>query len=207
MKRCIVIGSMPVEIDLNSIIKTDDFIFCADGGYLQAQKQGVTPHVIVGDFDSSPQPQNTTAVIEKLPVEKDDTDTYHIARQIVRDGFTHAVFCGVTGGRLDHTFANIQMLKFLAEQGVEAVIADKTTQMRVVKDASFTLPVMENSYFSVFSLDEKCTGVSETGGKYQLCNVELTNSFPIGVSNEFCGKDVTISVKKGSLLVITTGKD
>ena len=142
MKRCIVIGSMPVEIDLNSIIKTDDFIFCADGGYLQAQKHGVTPHVIVGDFDSSPQPQNTTAVIEKLPVEKDDTDTYHIARQIVRDGFTHAVFCGVTGGRLDHTFANIQMLKFLAEQGVEAVIVDKTTQMRVVKDASFTLPVM-----------------------------------------------------------------
>ena len=114
MKRCIVIGSMPVEIDLNRIINDDDFVFCADGGYLQAQKQGVVPHVIVGDFDSSPQPQDTTAVIEKLPVEKDDTDTYHIARQIVCDGFTHAVFCGVTGGRLDHTFANIQMLKFLA---------------------------------------------------------------------------------------------
>ena len=126
---------------------------------------------------------------------------------IVRDGFTDAVFCGVTGGRLDHTFANIQMLKFLAEQGVDAVIVDKTTQIRVVKDTNFTLPAMENSYFSVFSLDEKCTGVSETGGKYELCDVELTNSFPIGVSNEFCGRPVTISVKKGSLLVMTTGKD
>ena len=207
MKRCIVIGSMPVEIDLNRIINADDFVFCADGGYLQAQKQDIVPHVIVGDFDSSPQPQDTTAVIEKLPVEKDDTDTYHIARQIVCDGFTHAVFCGVTGGRLDHTFANIQMLKFLAEQGVDAVIVDKTTQIRVVKDTSFTLPAMENSYFSVFSLDEKCTGVSETGGKYQICDVELTNSFPNGVSNEFCGRPVTISVKKGSLLVMTTGKD
>jgi hypothetical protein len=30
MKRCIVIGSMPVEFDLKSIIEQDDYIICAD---------------------------------------------------------------------------------------------------------------------------------------------------------------------------------
>ena len=59
----------------------------------------------------------------------------------------------------------------------------------------------------MFSLDEKCTGVSEKGGKYELSDVELTNDFPIGVSNEFTGNPVTISVKNGSLLIITTKKD
>lgn len=207
MKRCIVIGSMPVDIYLKSIVEPTDFIFCADGGYLQAQRQGIVPDVIVGDFDSSPQPQNCSAQIIKLPVVKDDTDTYHIARQIVEEGFTHAVFCGVTGGRPDHTFANIQMLKFLAQNGVNAQIIDENSTYTVIKDGSIELPARENCYFSVFALDEKCTGVTETGGFYEIADAELTNDYPIGVSNEFVGKPVTISVKKGSLLVITTGKD
>ncbi|MBQ6896518.1 MAG: hypothetical protein IJN69_04845 [Oscillospiraceae bacterium] len=37
--------------------------------------------------------------------------------------------------------------------------------------------------------------------------MELTNDFPVGVSNEFAGKPVEITVKKGALLIITTRKD
>ena len=207
MKRCIVIGSMPVDFDLKSIIKADDFIFCADGGYVHAEKQGVVPNVIVGDFDSSVQPKQTSAQVVKLPVVKDDTDTYHIARQIVKEGYTHAIFCGVTGGRLDHTIANIQMLKFLEQNGVDATIVDKDTTIKVIINRKTVLQPQNDRYFSVFSLDEECVGVSEEGGKYSVCNAVLTNSFPIGVSNEFCGIPVEISVKKGSLLIITTKKD
>ena len=207
MKRCIVIGSMPVETDLKGIILSDDIIYCADGGYIEAQKQGITPHIIVGDFDSSSQPDNTSAEIVKLPVIKDDTDTYYIARQIVESGFTHAVFFGVTGGRPDHTFANLQMLKFLAQNGIEAKIIDKNSTYTVVENGEITLFPQNNCYFSVFSLNEKCSGVSEKGGKYELSDVELTNDFPIGVSNEFIGNPVTVSVKNGSLLIITTKKD
>ena len=207
MKRCIIIGSMPVETDLKNIVLSDDTVYCADGGYIETQKQGITPHIVVGDFDSSPQPDNLSAEIVKLPVVKDDTDTYYIAREIVKAGFTHAIFFGVTGGRPDHTFANLQMLKFLAKNGIEAKIIDKNSTYTVIKNGEITLPPQDNCYFSVFSLDEKCTGVSEKGGKYELSDVELTNDFPIGVSNEFTGNPVTISVKNGSLLIITTKKD
>ncbi|MBQ6929580.1 MAG: thiamine diphosphokinase [Oscillospiraceae bacterium] len=207
MKRCIVIGSMPVDFDLKSIIQPDDFIYCADGGYVHAQNQGIVPYIIVGDFDSSVQPADTQAKVIKLPCEKDDTDTYYIARQIVAEGYTNAVFCGVTGGRLDHTFANIQMLKFLEANGVDAAIVDKDTTLNVITDRSITLSPQNDRYFSVFALDSKCIGVSEKGGKYQLSDVEITNDFPIGVSNEFIGKAVEISVKNGSLLIITTKKD
>ena len=207
MKRCIVIGSMPVDFDLNSIIAQDDFIFCADGGYVHAEKQGIVPNVIVGDFDSSAQPLATKAQVVKLPCEKDDTDTYYIARQIVAQGYTHAVFCGVTGGRLDHTIANIQMLKFLEQNGVDATMMDKNTIINVIINRKKVLNPQKDCYFSVFSMDEKCTGVSETGAKYQLSDVEITNSFPVGVSNEFTDKPVEISVKDGTLLIITTKKD
>ncbi len=207
MKRCVVIGSMPVEFELKTIINPDDFIICADRGYLNAQQQGVEPHLIIGDFDSAPQPENTRAEVVILPTVKDDTDSYYIARQIVKEGFTHAVFCGVTGGRPDHTFANIQMLKFLEKNGVKTQIIDKNSTYRVLIDGATVLSPKENCYFSVFSLDEKCTGVSEKGGKYELSNVELTNDFPIGVSNEFAGKPVEITVQKGTVLIITTEKD
>ena len=207
MKRCIVIGSMPVETDLKSIISQEDIIYCADGGYLEVEKQGIIPHIIVGDFDSSPQPDITGVNIVKLPVIKDDTDTYYIARQIVKEGFTHAVFCGVTGGRPDHTFANIQMLKFLALNGVNAKIIDRNSTYTVVCNGEITIEAQKNCYFSVFSLDEKCLGVTEKGGFYEINDAEITNDFPIGVSNEFIGNPVTISVNKGSLLIITTKKD
>ena len=207
MKRCIVIGSMPVEFDLNNIITAQDYIICADRGYLHAKSQNVQPHLIVGDFDSAPPPSDTSAEVVTLPTVKDDTDSYYIARQIVKGGYTHAVFCGVTGGRPDHTFANIQMLKFMAKNGVDAVIVDKDSIYTVLVDGTTVLSPKENCYFSIFSLDEKCIGVSEKGGKYELSDVELTNDFPIGVSNEFAGKPVEITVKKGALLIITTKKD
>ncbi|MEG1896119.1 MAG: thiamine diphosphokinase [Oscillospiraceae bacterium] len=206
MKRCIVIGSMPVEIPLKKLIKAGDFIFCADGGYLEAKKQGITPNMIVGDFDSSEKPTDTQAFVLALPAEKDDTDTYYIARHIVENNFTDALFCGVTGGRLEHTIANLQMLKFLAANRVNATIMDKTSQIMVLTDGKILLPPMENKYFSIFSMNEKAEGVSEKGAKYQLDGVEVTNEYPIGISNEFVGKEVEIQVEKGSLLLIITDK-
>ena len=99
------------------------------------------------------------------------------------------------------------MLKFLEQNGVDATIMDKDTTINVIINRNKVLAPQKDRYFSVFSMDEKCTGVSETGGKYQLCDVKITNDFPIGVSNEFTDKSVEISVKNGTLLIITTKKD
>ncbi|MEG2928543.1 MAG: thiamine diphosphokinase [Oscillospiraceae bacterium] len=206
MKRCVVIGSMPVNIPLKELIKEGDFVFCADGGYLQAQKQNIIPNMIVGDFDSSKKPTDTTAFVLALPAEKDDTDTYYIARHIVENHFTDALFCGVTGGRLEHTIANLQMLKFLSVHRVNATIMDENSRIMVLTEGKILLPPMENKYFSIFSMNEKAVGVSEIGAKYPLDKVVLTNEFPIGISNEFIGKEVEISVEQGSLLLIITDK-
>ena len=45
-------------------------------------------------------------------------------------------------------------------------------------------------------------GVTIRGGKYDAENVTLSAGFPLGVSNHFEGKEVTIRVEKGSLLVL-----
>ena len=45
-------------------------------------------------------------------------------------------------------------------------------------------------------------GVSIMGGKYAAQKVTLSAGFPLGVSNHFIGKPVSISVENGSLLIL-----
>ncbi|MDR1028047.1 MAG: thiamine diphosphokinase [Clostridiales Family XIII bacterium] len=64
-------------------------------------------------------------------------------------------------------------------------------------------PIMPNGKFSVFSYEERSVGVCISGAKYHLTDAVLTQSYPIGVSNEFVGDSpVTISVTRGRLLIV-----
>ena len=61
-------------------------------------------------------------------------------------------------------------------------------------------------YISVFAHSESCKGVSETGLKYELEDFELTNDYPLGVSNEFVGKNAEIGVSAGTLVIVLSYK-
>ena len=207
MKRCIVVGSMPVSLNLKEYIKSEDIIICADGGYIQTEKQGIIPHFIIGDFDSSIKPVKSDVEIIELPKEKDDTDTYYIAKMLIEEEFTDALFFGVTGGRIDHTIGNIQMIKFLQKNGINAKMINENSTIQVLEDGETIVPNSENCYLSILSMNEKAEGITIKDAKYPLINANISNEYPIGVSNEFLGKDVFISVNKGAIIIITNKKD
>ena len=208
MKRCVIFGSVDIDFPVEKMIRDGDVIFCADRGWKNAVKHGIKPDFIVGDFDSSEKPDGTDADITVLPTEKDDTDTYHIAKTVVENGFTDVLMVGLLGGkRIEHTFANIQTMLYFAKNRVNATAADKYSSITVIQNGRINLPPMENKFFSVFSLGEKANGVSIKGAKYTVEDADISNDYPIGVSNEFCGCPVEISVKDGSLLIVITEKD
>lgn len=208
MKRCVVIGGAPVDLPINSLIKRGDTIICADKGWQTVKSFGIEPDLIVGDFDSSPRPSDASCPVIVLPVEKDDTDTHHIANYIVENGFTDALFLGVLGGaRPDHTFATYQTLIFLARHRVNATaVADNCTVFAIV-DGEVLLKDNPGRFLSVFCVSGAAFGVSIEGAKYSIRNAKLTNFYPLGVSNEFCGSPVRISVVDGELLIMLTKKD
>ena len=208
MKRCVVIGAVEIDFPAQNLIKDTDFVICADKGWQNALKLGIKPDMIVGDFDSSPRPENLDASITVLPVVKDDTDTFYIARHIVENGYTDVLMLGLLGGkRMEHTIANLQTLVYFAQNRINATAMDKYSTVMVIKDGAITLPDMPNKFFSLFSMGDRAQGVSISGAKYTLENYTITNSYPIGVSNEFVGSEVEISVTDGSLLLIITDKD
>ncbi|MBQ3150744.1 MAG: thiamine diphosphokinase [Clostridia bacterium] len=195
---CVIVGSMPEE---KLFIPPNSFIIAADKGFEQLQKRGITPHLTVGDFDSLgyvPQCEN----LVRHPVQKDDTDMLLAVREGLKRGYKKFILYGGIGGRLDHTFANIQTLAFLKKSGASAVLYGEDTAIMLIEDESVSFSCDESGYVSVFSYGGKAFGVSEKGLKYSLSDAEIDDTFPIGVSNEFIGQKSEISVKNGRLLIV-----
>ena len=73
-------------------------MICADAGYETAVKYGITPDLIVGDFDSVKTLPQKSAKVLTLPVEKDVTDTMFAVMKGLTMGFRSFVLLGCLGG-------------------------------------------------------------------------------------------------------------
>ena len=180
----------------------DTFVVACDRGYAYAARCGVVPDLVVSDFDSYGGPVDPAAALKRLPMEKDDTDTMGAIRAAIDAGCTEGVLCCALGGRLDHTLANLQSLLFAEEHGLHLRIADPDTEAMILRDGALRLPRREGFSLSVFSLSERCRGVSIRGAKYELEDAELTNAFPLGVSNEWWEEAAEVAVRDGALLIV-----
>ncbi len=205
MKRCIVVGASDLDVDLKKYISRDDFVIAADYGWEHCKNNGIIPDLAVGDFDSSSIPGDIKTIV--LPKEKDDTDTFFIARYIIENKFTDVLFLALSGGkRFEHTMANIQTMNFLSKNNVNVTLIDKYSKMLVVNNGKVALKKEENTYFSVVALGA-LKGVSIKGAKYEVVDATITDDYPIGISNEFKEDTVFIKISEGSALIIITKKD
>lgn len=179
------------------------FVVACDRGYVHAQRAGVRPDVILGDFDSYSGALPEGVKILRLPVEKDDTDTMYAVRHALGMGYRHIrIYCAL-GGRLDHLYANIQTGAFAAAHGARAELIGNDTHIYVLPGGEISLPPRRGWSLSVFAMTDKVRGVSITGAKYPLSGAVITNRFPIGTSNEWLpGETVTVRAEAGIYAVM-----
>ena len=203
MSICYIFGALDTDVaDFKP--QESDLIIAADGGYSTLKKLNIKPDLVVGDFDSlGAIPENENVI--KHPVKKDDTDTLLAVKIGLEKGYKTFVIYGAIGGRLDHTVATIQTATFVAENGGIAYIYDGNYTVTTIKNSSIKFKNTPKGYVSVFTLSGVAKGVTITGLLYETNDVELTPSFPIGVSNEFIGKESEIAVKDGVLTIIFEG--
>lgn len=178
-----------------------DYVIAADGGLRHLEAAGIIPDLIIGDFDTLGYCPDSPNVIRLHP-EKDDTDTLAALKEGIREGYTiFRLYC-CTGGRIEHTIANLQLLAFLSGNGMQGFLQDRDTVLTTITDGSLSLPERGQGFLSVFCHTEKAQGVFLRGLKYELTDAVLTSTFPIGISNEFIGKESSVSVRKGTLLIV-----
>ena len=204
MKQCIIFCAAEFDA-LAAPIGKEDYLLAADGGLRHLEKLGLSPNGIIGDFDSLGfVPEGA----EVFPVEKDDTDAMLAAKKGLELGFRDFLFYGsLDGPRLDHTVANFQTLQYLADRGATGYLVGNKYMVTVLKGGKLTFPARDAGILSIFCMGADAEGVTIRGAQYELLNGTLTAGFPLGVSNHFVGKEVTVSVEKGSLLLLWDRKN
>ena len=203
-KKAYVFAGSPEAKCKNLKSEEDSFIVCADGGYILARTHGIKPDVMIGDFDTytGRMPEGVETV--KYPPEKDDTDTMLAVKLCLERGYNDITIAGGLGARLDHTFANIQVLRYIMKQGAIGTLYDDDQYAVLQGPGIKVYDSMEGRVFSAFAFTEECTGVNLKGFKYPMKNGVIKSSFPIGISNRMTGKSGIVSLDSGVLLIIFT---
>lgn len=203
MAVCYIFAALETKT-LPYIPNKEDYIIAADKGLNNLNKIGIKPDVIIGDFDSLgfvPSGEN----IKRLPVEKDDTDVGFAVNYAFELGYKEFVIYGAIGGLLDHTVANLQLSAYISSKGGKSVFVGEN--VFVTSITNDTLKISNGKgRLSVFALSDRAEGVFLSGLKYPLENAVIENTFPIGVSNEFTDKSAKITVKNGTLLIVSQSR-
>ena len=218
----IITGLWPEEAGYSAFPETapGDFVACADSGYTVCAFAGIHPDIVIGDFDSLTAAEISgieAAGIERVvhPCEKDDTDTMLCAKYGLAHGYERFLIAGGIGGGFGHTMANLQTLSFLTDMECEAMIVTDRERLFMAdgetvsarREARPAGPAVfsgrPGAKFSVLSYAERSSGVYIENARYGLSDAVLTQSYPVGVGNEFVNASpVTVSVRHGRLLII-----
>lgn len=204
--RCVIVCASPSCDD--SYLKKEidaekDVIICADGGMEHLKNAGLAPHIWIGDFDSwQGEIKSDNAQIIKLNPEKDDTDTISCVKKACELGIKKAVLLCAMGGRTDHTFANLSVLLYGLEHGIDVSIITPAEEIKVLKEGEYAINNQKGKTFSVFAFGCDTAEVSYEGAKYPLNHYKMKAAYPIGISNIFTDNKGTIKIHSGTVLYI-----
>ena len=203
MRPCWIFAGAPSD-GFAAVPPDDAHIIAADSGYLAVKQIGLTPDVALGDFDSLDEKPDCSEIIT-APAEKEDTDTMLAVKTALDRGYTDITIAGSIGGRLDHTYANIQTLAYILKNGGFGRLIGSSDTAELLEAGEYSYERKDGMYLSLFSYGESAV-ITTTGTKYNLTQYRLDNTFPLGVSNEIIEEKCSISVSEGQVLVIFSKK-
>lgn len=193
-------GEMPSQRLIAPVLRTKPYIICADGGANKARSFGITPHLIIGDLDSIT--QKSRRYYAGIPVIHDqnqnNTDLEKALEHLLQEGITSAVIIGATGERPDHTLANFSILLKFHRRLALRFLDERCTAEVIHRSARIRTTAGQPISLIPFG---RCTGITTAGLKYPLRNEALEPGVREGSSNEATGASVTVTVKKGPLML------
>ena len=208
MRAAIFLNGSPDSSDLlRSVAGRADLIVAADGGARFALEAGVVPDLVVGDMDSlgedlALEVERRGAFLERHPVRKNKMDG-HLAVLAARErGATAADLLCAVGGRPGALFAVPHILLAAERIGLRSTVVADRVRMFVVEAGYRTVEGEPRESISIFPLSGPAAGVTLEGMEYPLQNASLEPGDTLGFHNELIGREATVSVGKGAVLVV-----
>ncbi len=206
--KCVIIANGDLEYSekIIGIIREAGLILCADGGARHLKALHILPHAIIGDFDSV-LPGDKLYFEEKNikivshPSRKNETDTELCISWALLNHATDITLLGATGTRLDHTLANVFLLKKLAGLSIPARIIDKHNTIHIVT-GQIELKGRPGDLLSLLPITKRAAGITIKGLEYPLVDATVEMGSALGISNVFRETTALVSVGEGILMVI-----
>lgn len=188
---------------LNNYDFENGFVICVDGGYRHTERLGISADLWIGDNDSLMSDSINAAEIKRYNSDKDKTDTNLAIDEAIERGFKSAVIFGGTGGRIDHEFSHLCLLKYALLRGLKCRIVNEKNEITMINDRAELVP-NGKKYVSFFPFGNDVCGLTISGLKYSLEDENLKIEDVRASSNEFTdinGK-AEVKIRSGFLLII-----
>jgi len=210
VKAIVVAGGEPAVADV-ALLDDADLVVAADGGAGWLHRHGVRPDLLVGDLDSIDPAlvgllEADGVTIERHPVDKDASDAELAIERAVAAGADAIVMLGALGGpRLDHELANLLLL---ADPGFAAcdlrIVRGGSVARAVHAGGRLSLDGAPGSLVSLLPIGGAAAGVRTVGLRYELGGEDLSLGRSRGLSNEVVQAPASVSLERGTLLVVET---
>jgi len=191
-----------------------DLVIAADSGARWLAGVGVRPDIVIGDMDSIDPDllrrlAGEGAEMEHHGAEKEESDSELAVQRALRDGADEVVILGALGGaRLDHELANLLLLADPRWQGTRLrIVRDGTTVRALDGEGRLELDAAEGDLVTLLPVGGEAVGVRTTGLRYPLDGEALPFGRSRGLSNQVEHAPASVSLKRGTLLVIETRKE
>ncbi|MGB9696972.1 MAG: thiamine diphosphokinase [Ignavibacteria bacterium] len=201
-KSVIFLNGNPPDNVLRRLKLKDKLLICADGAANYLLEYGIQPDVILGDLDSIK--QKVLQVFKKqgvsiLKIEEQETTDFEKALLFAKKNFVKEItIVGAISERPDHTLNNFSVMKRY-HKVFDIKILDKEFEIYYIKNR--TVFNYKKGYVVSFMPMPDARGIITTGLKYALNNETLKFGIREGTLNVASSNRVSISFKKGNLLL------
>jgi thiamine pyrophosphokinase len=172
-------------------------LIAADGGANMAVSEGLTPDLVIGDFDSI-RPDTLAAIPVDRQMHMRDQDTTDFEKCLMRISAPLILGVGFTGARIDHELAVCAALvRYPAQRCV--LVGQEDVIFAAPAGLCLHLPLATGTRVSLFPM-QRVLGVSQ-GLRWPIDGIEFAPEGLIGTSNEATGP-VSLQIHGSGMLVI-----
>ncbi|TJX67011.1 thiamine diphosphokinase [Soehngenia saccharolytica] len=190
MKALVVSGGNEINKDkLISLCEQNDVIIAADAGVEQLLKINKLPDYLVGDLDSISKKSIVYLKSQKVktivyPKEKDKSDTEIAIDLILPQNPDNITLVSATGTRIDHSLANIFLLKKLSDLNIDTQIIDNNNIIKLIKPEQIVSKDETFKYISIIPMCLDGIVITLNGFHYNLTKKHIEFGSSFGISNE-----------------------
>jgi len=191
---------------LHKLVQNSDHIVVTDGALDRATKCGIEVNTLIGDLDSLVdstrlEERFPSMEILRYPEEKDWTDLELAINWALEQSPKLITIFGASGGRIDHTMANLALLENGLHSGVPIELISRNESVHLLQGSLILEDAELGDRVSLLPISLFCT-VSTQGLKYALASEKLFRGQGRGISNIVVSIPASVSVESGVLAVV-----